>query len=96
MIFLKKKEIIEIRAFDPHVENTMVITDMEEATRNSDLILVLTDHNEFKNLDTNLLNNMSNKRILDTKNVVKNYPNSFEYINFGNLHEALKKEAALV
>ena len=47
-------------------------------------------------MDTRSIKQMSNKRIFDTKNVVKNYPNRFEYINFGNLYEAIKKEAALV
>jgi UDP-N-acetyl-D-mannosaminuronic acid dehydrogenase len=86
----------EVRAFDPHVEKDFVIEDIEQATTNSDLILVLTDHNEFKMLDSDKLSKMSTKRIFDTKNVVASTSDDFEYINFGNLHDALKKEAVLV
>ena len=62
----------EVRAFDPHVDAEFIIKDMEEATTNSDLILILTDHNEFKELEYEKLENMSTKVIFDTKNVVKN------------------------
>jgi UDP-N-acetyl-D-mannosaminuronic acid dehydrogenase len=85
----------EVRAFDPHVEGDIVIEDIEEAVINSDLIVVLTDHNEFKELDFAKLSGMKNKRIFDTKNIVKNRAESFEYINYGNLYEYVKKAAVL-
>ncbi|OAS88214.1 MULTISPECIES: nucleotide sugar dehydrogenase [Metabacillus] len=96
MELLKHEGKYEIRAFDPHVEADFVIEDIQDATKNSDLVLILTDHNEFKNIDYTKLSNMSTKRILDTKNIVTNSAENFEYINFGNLHEALKKDAVLV
>ncbi|NMH67662.1 nucleotide sugar dehydrogenase [Bacillus sp. RO3] len=80
----------EVRSFDPHVEADFVINDMEEAVNGSDLVLVLTDHNEFKALDSEQLKGMRTKRIFDTKNVVKNTSDDIEYINFGNLYEANK------
>lgn len=85
----------EVRSFDPHVEGDIVIEDIEAAVNNSDLIVILTDHNEFKELDFSKLAKMSNKRIFDTRNVVKNTPADFEYINFGNLYESVKKELVL-
>lgn len=94
--FLQHEGKYEIRAFDPHVEKSFVLEDMEEATTNSDLILVLTDHSEFKMLNFDKLGKMSTKQIFDTKNIVASTPNNFEYINFGNLHDALKKEVVLV
>jgi UDP-N-acetyl-D-mannosaminuronic acid dehydrogenase len=80
----------EVRSFDPHVEADFVINDMEEAVNGSDLVLVLTDHNEFKALDSEQLKGMRTKRIFDTKNVVKNTSDDIEYINFGNLYKAIK------
>jgi UDP-N-acetyl-D-mannosaminuronic acid dehydrogenase len=96
MEILQKEGKYEVRAFDPHVEKDFVLEDIQEATNNSDLVLVLTDHNEFKNLNYNEITNMSTKRIFDTKNVVANRSGDFEYINFGNLYGALKKDAVLV
>jgi UDP-N-acetyl-D-mannosaminuronic acid dehydrogenase len=93
---LQQEGCYEVRAFDPHVEADFVVENMEEATKNSDLVLILTDHNEFNQLDFGKLNNMSSKRIFDTKNIVKNSSAQFEYVNFGTLHEALKKEAVTV
>ncbi|MGM0853920.1 MAG: nucleotide sugar dehydrogenase [Bacillota bacterium] len=80
----------EVRSFDPHVEADFVIDDMEEAVNGSDLVLVLTDHSEFKGLDSAQLNGMRTKRVFDTKNVVKDTSDDIEYINFGNLYEAIK------
>lgn len=93
---LKEENKYEIRAFDPHVQLEWVIEDMKEAVHASDLILVLSDHNEFKVLAKEDLAGMHNKRIFDTKNIVKTVSEDVEYINYGNLHESLKKEASLV
>ncbi|MCD4838314.1 nucleotide sugar dehydrogenase [Neobacillus sedimentimangrovi] len=86
----------EVKSFDPHVESDFVIEDIEEAVNNSDLIVILTDHNEFKELDFAKFEKMSNKRIFDTRNVVKNSPADFEYINFGNLYSYVGKKEVLV
>lgn len=94
---LKEESKYEVRAFDPHVNNDMVEEDMEKAVADSDLIVVLTDHNEFKQLDSDKLNSMRNKRILDTKNVVTKTNEDFEYINYGNLHQFINnKEKVMV
>ncbi|MBS4200638.1 nucleotide sugar dehydrogenase [Bacillus sp. FJAT-49732] len=84
-----------IRTFDPHVEGDIVIKDIEEAVFESDLIVVLTDHSEFKELNFNKLSGMSTKRIFDTKNIVQNRSDEYEYINLGNLYKFTKKEMIL-
>lgn len=92
---LKLQGRYEIRAYDPHVQSNLVIDDIKEAVDQSDLILILTDHNEFKSLNWEELNGMSTKRIFDTKHIVKNIADDFEYIHFGNLYETSKKPALL-
>ncbi|KGM46064.1 nucleotide sugar dehydrogenase [Neobacillus niacini] len=93
---LKEENRFEVRAFDPHVQLDWVISDMEEAVNGSDLILILSDHNEFKIIEGTELSKMNNKRIFDTKNVVNEVSGDVEYMNYGNLFEFLKKEASLV
>jgi UDP-N-acetyl-D-mannosaminuronic acid dehydrogenase len=93
---LKEQNQFEVRAFDPHVKLDWVIEDMDKAVNGSDLIVVLSDHNEFKVFEESDLANMNNKRIFDTKNVVKVVSTDTQYINYGNLYESLKKEASLV
>ncbi|MEH7416514.1 nucleotide sugar dehydrogenase [Neobacillus drentensis] len=92
---LEEQGKYEVRAFDPHVEGDIVINDMEEAVNKSDLILLLTDHSEFKELDFSKMTKMNNKRIFDTRNIMKNVPADFDYINFGNLYNSIKKEMVL-
>ncbi|WP_404329948.1 nucleotide sugar dehydrogenase [Mesobacillus maritimus] len=93
---LKEQNKYKVRAHDPHVQLDWVIQDMEEAVSGSDLVLILSDHNEFKAFDAAGLSKMNNKRIFDTKNVVKTVTGEIEYMNYGNLYEYLKREASLV
>ncbi|WP_342614204.1 nucleotide sugar dehydrogenase [Peribacillus frigoritolerans] len=88
---LKNQDKYEVRAFDPHVEKEWVISNLEEAVNDSDLVLILSDHSEFKNLDWNQFTGMATKRIFDTKNVVENRSLEFDYIHYGNLYEYTKK-----
>ncbi|MBM7585761.1 UDP-N-acetyl-D-mannosaminuronic acid dehydrogenase [Bacillus pakistanensis] len=91
---LKADKKYEVRAYDPHVEKDFVEKDLENAINHSDLVLILTDHNEFKELDFSSMKKMDNKQIFDTKNVVTNRSDDFVYANFGNIHNVLnnKKE----
>ncbi|MFB7035384.1 nucleotide sugar dehydrogenase [Bacillus altitudinis] len=93
---LKNQNKYEINAYDPHVDEEFVIKKLEEAVQQSDLILILTDHQEFKEFDFERLDGMKNKMIFDTKNVLQNRHEQFTYINFGNLSSEIKKEEALV
>ncbi|MET3319912.1 UNVERIFIED_ORG: UDP-N-acetyl-D-mannosaminuronic acid dehydrogenase [Peribacillus simplex] len=92
---LKKQDKYEVRAFDPHVEKEWVISNLEEAVNDSDLVLILSDHSEFKNLDWNQFTGMATKRIFDTKNVVESRSLEFDYIHYGNLYEFTKKAAVM-
>ncbi|TYS69846.1 nucleotide sugar dehydrogenase [Sutcliffiella horikoshii] len=85
-----------VRAYDPHVTNSFVINNLEKSVDNSDLILILTDHSEFKELDFEKLNSMNTKQIFDTKNIVINSPNEFNYVNFGNLSSYINKKDAIL
>lgn len=93
---LKNLNKYEINAYDPHVNQDFVISNLEDSVDQSDLILILTDHQEFKEFDFEKIDGMNNKLIFDTKNVLQNRHESFTYINFGNLSSELKKEEALV
>lgn len=80
----------EIAIHDPHFDNPDYL-DLDEATKDSSLVLILTDHNEFKDLDYELLSkNMKSKIIFDTKNIIKDTPEDIELINFGNLYKYIK------
>lgn len=93
---LQEQGKYEVRAYDPHVIDERVITDFREAVNQSDLIVVLSDHNEFKELDIDDLDIMNNKRIFDTKNIVNVGSEDIEYINFGNLSQFTKRKAAMI
>ncbi|TDM24607.1 nucleotide sugar dehydrogenase [Macrococcoides canis] len=78
----------EVVAYDPHVKQEFVEEDMGTAVKDSHLVLVLSDHSEFKQLTDGDFDGMRNKYILDTKNVVKTKDEFKEvkYYNFGNLY----------
>src|SRR5690606_13231426 len=76
--------------YDPHVKQDQVsftLSTFEEAIEQADLILVLTDHNEFKALDEVLIySRMSSPVVFDTKNCVKINSSAIRYYNYGNLY----------
>ena len=80
-----KKDNYEINIWDPHVANDEYV-DLNKATKNASLVLILCDHNEFKNLDYDLIKeNMKNPIIFDTKNIIKKVPKDIKLYNYGNL-----------
>ncbi|QTN00779.1 nucleotide sugar dehydrogenase [Sediminibacillus dalangtanensis] len=89
---LKATNNYEVRAYDPHVKEEWVEQDLTQSIHNSDLIVILTDHNEFKNLDWDKFSSMSNARVFDTKNIISNAPEGVQYINYGNLYQFVKQE----
>ena len=86
---LKTKEQYEVVAYDPHVLLDFVEKDIEKAVTGSDLILVLADHNEFKQLTSDVFEKMNTPQVFDTKNVVKSVSTGLTYINYGNLYSYL-------
>ncbi|MCP3740144.1 nucleotide sugar dehydrogenase [Rossellomorea sp. BNER] len=84
---LKAAGANEVVAYDPHVKKDWVEQNITEAVKDSSLVLVLTDHSEFKSIEKDDLAGMAVKQIFDTKNIVKDYPEDVSYINFGNLYQ---------
>ncbi len=84
-----------ISLYDPYIKHDrMMIEEHDESIKDADLILILADHKEFKELDKKIIKGkMRRSRIFDTKNIVKNIntnDNDIEYINMGNLFEYIK------
>lgn len=64
---------LEVISYDPHIKENKHATQtqsLEEATKDADIILVLTDHNEFKALDTAEIT-VKSQIVFDTKNCLK-------------------------
>lgn len=84
---LLQEESLEVTAYDPHVELDFVEKDIKNATENASLVLILSDHSEFKSFKDSDFVNMKNKIIFDTKNVVKSSFDEVSYFNYGNLYK---------
>jgi UDP-N-acetyl-D-mannosaminuronic acid dehydrogenase len=65
---------LEVKSFDPHIKELQHTTQqatLEEATEDADLIILTTDHTDFKQLSPNSLTTKQPKPfILDTKNAL--------------------------
>ncbi|NHA34713.1 MULTISPECIES: nucleotide sugar dehydrogenase [Staphylococcus] len=84
---LKAIEGLDVVAYDPHVQLDFVEKDIAKAVEGSSLVIVLSDHSEFKILKDQDFSSMKDKLILDTKNVIPNTFNEVKYFNYGNLYE---------
>ena len=77
----------EIAIHDPHIDKPNFVS-FDDAIKDSDLILVLCDHDEFKHLDYDLIKkSMESPIIFDTKNIIKEVPKEIKLFNYGNLYE---------
>lgn len=86
-IIAKLSTRYEIAIHDPHIENPNFVS-FEEAVKDSSLILVLCDHDEFKDMDYDYINkSMAEAIIFDTKNIIKEVPSEIKLFNYGNLYE---------
>ena len=74
----------EIAIHDPHIDNPNFVS-FKDAVTDANLILILCDHNEFKNLDYTLIH--ENTIIFDTKNIIYKVPEKIKLYNYGNLYE---------
>ena len=87
IITLLENEGYEVAIHDPHIKNDLYV-DFENAVSESNLVVILSDHNEFKNMDYTIIkNNMDNPVIFDTKNIVEQVPSDIKLYNYGNLFE---------
>lgn len=82
---LKLKSKYEVVAQDSHVQLDWVENDIKKALENSDLALVLTDHNEYKELANYVNGTMKQNIVFDTKNIVEN-TEEIKYYNFNNIY----------
>jgi UDP-N-acetyl-D-mannosaminuronic acid dehydrogenase len=81
------KDEYELAIHDPHVINDDYES-FKDASKDASLCLILSDHNQFKNLDYEyLINNMKTPIIFDTKNIIEKVPKEIELYNFGNLYK---------
>jgi UDP-N-acetyl-D-mannosaminuronic acid dehydrogenase len=71
-IKLAEKEGYNVKIYDPYVEEfEWPILSLEESVENSDCIVVLTDHSEFRNIDPHKITNyLSRLNIFDSKNAL--------------------------
>ena len=77
----------EVAIYDPHIKNDKYV-DFKNAIYGANLIVILCDHNEFKNMDYAIIKeSMNNPIIFDTKNVVEQVPSDIKIYNYGNLFE---------
>lgn len=67
------KSFAKVNVYDPHVVSQFEgkVDALEECVDGADLVLILTDHNEFKSLDINMISErMRTKQVFDTKNIL--------------------------
>lgn len=72
IIKLLKNDGFVVDVYDPYVnQQDIKLTTLEKAVENSDLILILTDHNVFKDIDYHeIVKRMRTPQIFDTKNII--------------------------
>lgn len=87
IVSMLKEEGYQVEVFDPHIENSEFVN-LEEAVSDADIIVILTDHNEYKTLDHKMIAKLMKRPVLfDTKNIIKPQIGSgLEIINYGNLY----------
>ncbi len=70
VIELLKKEGIRVAVYDPHVKSgPPELCGLEECFQDADCAVLLTDHNEFKNINPDQVAKLMRKRVLfDTRN----------------------------
>ncbi|MCM3338767.1 nucleotide sugar dehydrogenase [Paenibacillus sp. MER TA 81-3] len=100
VISILTQEGFEISIHDPHIKSGGYhFVSAEEAAAEAHLLLVLTDHSEFKKINYNsIASKMANPLLFDTRNCLS--PEmicSMQIVNFGNLHKRIEaKKAVLV
>jgi UDP-N-acetyl-D-mannosaminuronic acid dehydrogenase len=67
---IAENEGISVKLYDPLVHNYQGNSPtLEEATKNSDCLILITDHDTFKEIDPKKIK-MKNKNIVDTRNIL--------------------------
>ncbi|BAI62616.1 UDP-glucose/GDP-mannose dehydrogenase family protein [Methanocella paludicola SANAE] len=83
-IKLAESEGFFVSTYDPLVSRfEMPLSSMEDAVRGTDCIVIISDHDLFKELDFgHLLDNSRHRNVLDTRNVVKS-DGTFNLVKLG-------------
>ncbi|WHY16673.1 nucleotide sugar dehydrogenase [Peribacillus frigoritolerans] len=96
IVSLLSEHNFQVSVHDPHVNQNQVffpLHNFKDAISGAECILVLTDHNEFNELDEKcIVMNMRRPIILDTKDCVKTYNDSIVYYNFNNLYDVINNK----
>ncbi len=81
-----------VDVYDPHVDNPDFVG-LDAAIDGADLILVLVDHNEYKDMNhAELARRMRRPMLFDTRNMIAAQPGSgMEIVNYGNMHQYKNK-----
>jgi len=92
IINMLKDEAYEIAIYDPYVNlNNIQTVTKEKAVEEADMILILTDHDEFKHIDYSyLVKKMRRTIIFDTKHIIIDRDNNSrdtKIKNLGNLYD---------
>lgn len=90
---LQDNNEFEVILYDPHVQVEWIEPDFNKAVMGSDLLLVLTDHDEFKEIKAEQLDDMTQKNVFDTKSIFLK-SSEINLITMGNL-AAIKKTIAV-
>lgn len=87
-IVLLLEKTYKVSVFDPHVKNPEYVSAIEAAT-DANMIIILSDHNEFRDLDYKQIAKVMKQPILfDTKNMISTQEDhGVEIINYGNLYQ---------
>lgn len=98
IIDILRNEGLEVAVHDPHVESdTFKLLSAEEAVTDAHVLLVLTDHDEFKTMNTDeLAEKMAKPVLFDTRNCVKTNEGKMQFVNFGNLYKVVNSKKVTV
>ncbi|GGK04657.1 UDP-N-acetyl-D-mannosamine dehydrogenase [Lentibacillus kapialis] len=86
-----QNEAYKVSVYDPYVREAQIcyeLSSFEDTLEDADMLLILTDHQKFKNLNWSQVNRlMKTAVVLDTKDCVENDTGSADYYSFRNLYE---------
>ena len=91
IIEMLQHEGYDVAVYDPHVNNPEYV-DLDTAVTDADIIVVLTDHNEYKNMNlADIASKMKHPVLFDTRNIVHGEDGTgLTVVNYGDLYKYKK------
>ena len=91
IVEMLQHEGYDVAVYDPHVNNPEYV-DLDTAVTDADIIVVLTDHNEYKNMNlADIASKMKHPVLFDTRNIVHGEDGTgLTVVNYGNLYQYKK------